>query len=113
MNLAHAIRKNVASLAQAQTTYKENVIAVNTLVTSVLTSSLPTLNNNPPDWTEYVTAYTAANADALGWVNNVMARLLDVPDEVQGYNPIISQLLTDAQAQATILKATPGPKRGA
>lgn len=56
MLLSHAIQKNVVSLAQAQNTYKENVIAVNILVTSVLTSSLPTLNNNPPDWQEFVTA---------------------------------------------------------
>lgn len=108
MKLAHAIRKNVASLAQAQNTYKDNVITVNTLVTSVLTSSLPTLNTNPPDWNDYVSAYTTAKSDALDWVNNVMARLLDVPDEVQNYNPIISQLLNDAQTQASILKATPG-----
>jgi len=103
MLLAHAIRNNVVPLAQAQNTYKENVVAVNTLVTSVLTSSLPTLFQNPPDWQDFVNAYTTANGEALNWVNNVMARLLDVPDEVQGYNTIISQLLQDAKTQASTL----------
>jgi TolA-binding protein len=107
ISLATAISKNAVSLAAAQNTYKENVIAVNTLVTSVLTSSLPTLNQNPPDWQDFVNAYVQANADALGWVNNVLARLLDVPSEVQSYNSIITQLLQDAKAQATILAANP------
>jgi len=110
MLLAHAIRNNVVSLAQAQTTYKENVVAVNTLVTSVLTSSLPTLFQNPPDWQDFVNAYTTANGEALNWVNNVMARLLDVPDEVQGYNIIISQLLQDAKTQASTLINQPSDK---
>lgn len=108
MLLAQAISKNTVSLAEAQNTYKENVIVVNTWVTSVLTSSLPTLQNIPPDWQDFVNAYTKANQDALSWVNNVMARLLDVPDEVQNYNSIITQLLQDAQQQANVLVKNPG-----
>jgi chromosome segregation ATPase len=103
MFLATAIRNNFVSLAEAQNTYKQNVVLVNTLVTSVLTSSLPTLNQNPPDWQDFITAYTEANGDALNWVNNVMARLLNVPDEVQNYNDIISQILQDAKTQASTL----------
>jgi hypothetical protein len=103
MLLAHAIRKNASSLGQAQNTYKQDVVAVNTLVTSVMTSSLPTLNTNPPDWPEFVAAYEQADAVALNWVNKVMARLLDVPDDVQNYNQVISQLLSDAKTQAQTL----------
>jgi hypothetical protein len=105
--LAHAIRKNAKTLADAQTTYKQNVVAVNTLITSVLTSQLPTLNQNPPDWTTFTNAYVQANSDALGWVNNVLARLLEVPGNVQNYNSIISQLLQDAKAQGTTLVSQP------
>lgn len=36
-----------------------------------------------------------------------MARLLDVPDEVQGHNTIIGQLLQDASAQASTLVNQP------
>lgn len=108
MLLAQAISKTSGSLAEAQNTYKENVIVVNTWVTSVLTSSLPTLNQIPPDWQDFVDAYTKANQDALNWVNNVMARLLDVPDEVQNYNSIVTQLLSDAQSQANTLVSNPG-----
>ena len=97
MALAHAISKNSLSLGVAQTSYKENVVAVNTLVTSVLSSSLPTLNTNPPDWKDFTAAFEAADAGALTWVNNVMARLLNVPDEVQSYNATITQLLADAK----------------
>lgn len=107
MVLAQAIRKNAASLAEAQNTYKQNVVTVNTLVTSVLTSNLPTLNQYPPDWQDFVTAHEQANSEALKWVNEVMARLLDVPDDVQSYNAIISQLLQDAKSQASTLVNQP------
>lgn len=106
-SLGGSIRRRAVSLAQAQNTYKQNVVAVNALVTSVLTSSLPTLNQNPPDWASYITAYEQANGDALDWVNNVMARLLNVPDEVQTYNAVITQLLQDAKTQATTLVSNP------
>ena len=95
------------SLAVAQNTYKENVVAVNTVVTNVLSSSLPTLNQNPPDWNDFTSAYVQANADALNWVNNVMARLLDVPDEVKTYNSVISGLLQDALTQTNTLISNP------
>jgi phage host-nuclease inhibitor protein Gam len=107
ISLAQAFRQRKQTLGDAQTTYKENVVAVNTLVTSVLSSSLPTLNQNPPDWPQFVIAYEKANSDALNWVNTVMARLLDVPADVQGYNNIISQLLQDAKNQGTTLVSQP------
>jgi len=110
MALALAISKNALSLAVKQTSYKENVVAVNTLVTSVLSSNLPTLSTNPPDWADFTTAFEAADAGALTWVNNVMARLLNVPDEVQSYNATISQLLADAKTQAMTLEADPTNK---
>jgi hypothetical protein len=107
MLLAHAIQRNAVSLGQAQNTYKQNVIAVNTLVTSVLTSKLPQLNQNPPDWPEFVAAYEQADATALGWVNNVMGHLLEVPTDVQNYNSMITNLLQDAKTQATTLITQP------
>ena len=110
MSLALAIKKNAVSLAETQTTYKENVVAVNTLITSVLTSKLPTLKQNPPDWADFVSAYEQANADALNWVNDVMARLLNVPDDVRDYNNIISNLLQDAKKQAGTLVQSPTNK---
>ena len=110
MALAQAISKNALSLAVKQTTYKENVVAVNTLVTSVLSSSLPTLSQNPPDWKDFQNAFEAADAGALTWVNNVMARLLNVPDEVKSYNATVTQLLQDAKAQAQTLEADPTNK---
>lgn len=91
LSLAHAIRKSSGSLVQVQTDYKQNVVAVNTVMTSVLGSSLPTLHQAPPDWQSFVSAFEAANGDALNWVNTVMARLLNVPQEVVGYNAVISQ----------------------
>ncbi|GAB2885080.1 enterotoxin (HBL) [Microbulbifer echini] len=106
-SLAKAFKHSAQSIRDTQNTYKQNVVAINTLVTNVLSSSLPTLNQNPPDWSDFVAAYTQANTDALDWVNNVLARLLDVPGEVQGYNGIISQLLQDALTQANTLKVDP------
>lgn len=108
--LAQAIRKNSLSLAVKQTTYKQNVVAVNTLVTSVLTSSLPTLNQNPPDWANFVSAYEKANSQSLNWANTVMARLLDVPDNVRNYNDSITQTLANAKTQAQALVTNPSDK---
>ena len=105
--LAKTVNKNAVSLAVAQTSYKQNVVAVNTLVTSVLTPSLPILNQNPPDWNEFVSAYEKADAGALTWLNNVMARLLHVPDEVSRYNSIVTHLLADAKAQGETLVQEP------
>jgi len=107
LSLAHAIRKNTVSLAQVQSDYKQNVVAVNTVMTSVLGSSLPTLNQVPPDWPAFVSAFEAANGDALNWVNTVMARLLNVPQDVIGYNAVISQVLQDAKNQSQTLVAQP------
>ena len=113
MLLAHAIRNSAPTLAQAQNTYKQNVVAVNTVITSVLSSQLPALKytkEKPPGWEDFDTAYEKANSDALGWVNGVMSRLLDVPDEVRSYNSTISMLLQDARSQATTLVDHPTDK---
>lgn len=105
--LSTAIKRNALSLAQEQNTYKQNVVAINTQITSVLTSRLPSLNTPPPDWQDFINAYEKANTGALKWVNNVMGRLLDVPDEVQDYNSVITLLLQDAKTQASTLVSNP------
>ncbi len=107
MQLANAIRKNAPSLAEAQNTYKENVVAVNNVVLGVLNSRLPALKQGVPDWDEFVKAYGRAQSEALGWVNSVLARLIDVPDEVRSYNATISMLLQDARLQAVTLVNRP------
>src|SRR5262245_39593664 len=107
MTLEDAIRAHSKSLVEASTTYKEEVIAVNTLVNGVLTSQLPTLNGVPPDWQDFVNAYVTSRTDALDWVNQLLSRLLEVPDDVQGFNDIIVGLLNDAEAQATTLVNDP------
>lgn len=110
MALAQAFSKNALSLAVAQTSYKQNVVAVNTLINSVLSSNLPTLNQTPPDWDQFVSEYEKANSQSLDWVNNVMARLLDVPDNVRNYNDSITQTLANAKMQAEALAKNPDDK---
>jgi len=83
------------------------VAAVTQLMTSIFSSNLPTLKQNPPDWDQFVAAYTQGKTVALSWTNNVMARLLTVPQDVQSYNPTISAALQDAQAQAALLMQNP------
>ncbi|HEX5712395.1 MAG TPA: hypothetical protein VFX85_03680 [Solirubrobacterales bacterium] len=106
--MAAAIKRNAPALAQAQATYKENVVVVNTFVNGVLTSKLPNLTNRPPDWEEFLTAYVRSGSDALEWVNEVMARLLEVPKDVASYDETVSALLEDARNQTQILVAEPG-----
>ena len=107
-SLARALNRHAGPLADAQNTYKQNVVVVNTYVTGVLSSKLPTLNSYPQDWSDFATAYEAATSSALTWVNTVMARLLSVPGDVQNYNATISQLLQDAENQANTLVDQPG-----
>jgi chromosome segregation ATPase len=107
LSLSESIRARTPSLGKAQQSYKEDVIAVNTLVNTVMSSKLPTLNTYPPDWTDFVTAHTQAQTAALSWINQVLARLLEVPDDVQSYNSTIVGYLSDAVAQAQVLVGDP------
>ena len=106
--LTLAIRKHKPLVAQTTSDYQTNVVTVNTYVNNVLSSSLPTVTPQPKDWPDYVTAWEQASSDALTWVNQCMARLLSVPQDVENYNPIISALLADAITQTNTLIANPG-----
>lgn len=86
------------------------MVAVNTLVTGVLTSNLPTLNQNPPDWADFVSAYEKANSQSLNWVNTIIVRRLDVPDNVRNNNGSITQTLANAKTQAQALVTNPSDK---
>ena len=101
------IKQQAPTLAAAQKKYKESVIAVNTQMAGVISSSLPVLLQNPPDWNNYQTAYLAAKGDALDWTNNVLARLLNVPQEVQNYNAVVTAAFADAITQVNKLIANP------
>ena len=105
--LTLAISRNMPLVAQAVSAYQTNVVTVNTYVNNVLSSSLPTVTPQPLDWGSYVTAWEQASSDALTWVNQCMARLLSVPQDVEGYNPLISALLSDAITQTNTLIANP------
>jgi len=102
-----AFSKRVQTLSDVQAAYKQSVIFVNTEATGVYSSQLGVLNTLPPDWQDFVTAHQNAQADALDWINNVMARLLTVPASVQNYNGTISAALQDAKLQAQALIANP------
>jgi len=108
VKLALAMRQGMTRFAEANTTYQTNVVTVNTYVNNVLSSSLPTVTPQPLDWQAYVTAWEAASADALTWVNQCMGKLLGVPQDVRAYNSVISALLNDAIAQTNTLIANPG-----
>lgn len=105
--LTCAISKHMPLVAATTNQYQTNVVTVNTYVNNVLSSSLPTVTPQPQDWSAYVTAWEQASTDALTWVNQCMARLLSVPQDVENYNPIISALLNDAIAQTNALIANP------
>jgi phage host-nuclease inhibitor protein Gam len=108
MSIAVAIKKNAEPLGVAQTTYKENVGIVNTYVNQVLSSKVPQLKEPPKNWSQFLTTYENAGAEALTWVNGVMARLINVPGEVDDYNSSISLSLSDAKSQANTLVSEPG-----
>jgi len=108
MALHHAFRNSARNIADVHSAYKQSVIFVNNEATGVYSSQLGVLNTLPPDWQDFVNAHQAAQADALDWINNVMARLLTVPASVQSYNATISAALQDARNQAQALIQNPG-----
>jgi hypothetical protein len=73
MSLVLAFKKNAAAVQQAEATYKQNVIEVNTLMTNISSSSIPTLNTSPPDWDSFVATFGQAKTAALSWASNVLA----------------------------------------
>jgi hypothetical protein len=105
--LAQALKAGLPRFVAANTTYQTNVCIVNTYVNSVMSSTLPTVPVQPTDWASYVTAWEQANTIALQWVNTCMARLLEVPQDVQNYNSAITALLQDAVTQTNALIANP------
>jgi hypothetical protein len=107
MSLATAIRQNTDALGQAQTSYKESVLLVDTFVSSVLSSKLPVLKNPPPDLAEYTLAYTNAKTGALRWFNDVACRLHSTPHSVRVYNDTMVAQLDDAKYQAQTLVDNP------
>jgi len=106
--LTQALRARRSSFVAATTTYQTNVCVVNTYVNNVMNTYLPTVPVQPKDWQDYVTAWEQANGVALSWVNTCMARLLNVPQDVQGYNAAIAALLQDAITQTQLLIKNPG-----
>lgn len=105
--LAQAIKTSLPRFVAANTTYQTNVCVVNTYVNNVMSSTLPTVPVQPTDWQSYVTAWEQANTIALQWVNTCMARLLEVPQDVQNYNSAITSLLQDAITQTNALITNP------
>jgi hypothetical protein len=108
LGLSKAIGKGMPRFAATATTYQTNVCIVNTYCSNVMSSTLPVVPVQPKDWQSYVTAWETAETVALKWVNTCMARLLEVPQDVQNYNATINGLLQDAITQTNALIANPG-----
>ncbi|MBA5779285.1 HBL/NHE enterotoxin family protein [Stappia sp. F7233] len=107
MYIAHALKKRKTLVLDANKTYQQNVLFVSSFCTAVLASKLPALNSYPANWAEIETAYVQANADALSWANDVLARLLATPGEVDDYNATIVATLNAAIANANALVSDP------
>jgi hypothetical protein len=110
MPLAHALRSRSLTLVKAQNDYKTSVATVSKAMHCISSSSnLPTLNTNPPDWSAFQAAYQQAQKTANDWAEHVMARLLEVPGDVQNLstNTIVTDCLQDASLQASTLITQP------
>ena len=107
MTLAIAIKQHAPAFVAAQKKYKESVIAVNMQMSAVSSSTLPAVLVIPKDWDKYQSLYLQAETAALKWVQAVLTRLLSTPPDVQGYNKVIVNTLTDAITQANTLATNP------
>ncbi|HEV7503891.1 MAG TPA: hypothetical protein VGS07_03170 [Thermoanaerobaculia bacterium] len=110
MLLSEAIAKNASNVAAAQLTYQQNVVAVTTAMFAVSQTSLPSLFFPPPNFSDFATALLAAKANALQWTNEVLAKLLDVPDDVANNNQVITQILSTCATFAQQLEQAPNPE---
>lgn len=107
MHLSKAIQGNVVSLKDTQNTYKENVLKITLLMSSVVNSNLPPMKITPPDFNQFSESLVKAKASALSWTNGPLSHLLSVPESVRDYNSIITPILQDALTQTGILKDDP------
>lgn len=110
MTISQAIQNSAQTVAAAQLTYLQNVVAVTTAMTAVSSASLPVLNDPPANWAQFTSTFTQAKTNAQAWVNDVLSRLLDVPDEVDQNNSIITNLLTNCSSYATALQQGSNPE---
>jgi prefoldin subunit 5 len=107
LSLKTMLSRNATAITDAQNSYDESVLNVSNGMSGITASQLPTLNAQPENWDEIVTAQTNAKTDALSWTNQVYAQLQNTPESVQNYNDTISALFTDALSQATMLIGDP------
>ena len=106
--LKSALSNNSRAVADAQNGYDQSVLNVCNGMSSIIASELPVLNSLPANWDEISKAYINAKTDALGWTNQVYAKLQSTPKSVQNYNNEISKTLANALKQATKLINDPG-----
>lgn len=76
----------------------------------VIKTDMPILHNTPKNIDEFNKTLVEGKTAAYGWTNNVLAKLLNVPDAVRSYNGVITQIFSDALAQTETLSKDPSNK---
>ncbi|NMP26717.1 hypothetical protein GW590_07570 [Rahnella sp. SAP-1] len=87
--------------------YKTNVATVNSLISSILDYRLPTMTLPPDNWARFCKTYIEAQSDALVWINQVIARFDNIPQDVQSYHQDITIILADAITMAQCMIDNP------
>lgn len=59
--------------------YKTNILLLNSYVTGIVTTSLPTFNMLPENYAEYLKFYGAAQLEAKKWVKTIYTNLIMIP----------------------------------
>lgn len=90
--------------------YKTNILLLNSYVTGIVTTSLPTFNILPENYAEYLKFYGAAQLEAKKWVKTIYTNLIMVPGVIADRTGITQKTLNDAQTylERIILKPDDG-----
>lgn len=107
MSLSEAISQNASTAGAAQLTYQQNVATITAAMLAVSEASIPTLYFPPSNWSGFENTFTEAKANAQQWVNDVLSKLLDVPDDVDNNNSVVTQILTACSNYAKQLEQQP------
>ena len=101
------VARAALSLSTANTQYLSDIAAVNACTAGVISTKLPALNNPPPNYAAYQALYVQAEAQALGWTNNVMGPLTSIPVTIQNSNTLVTLFFQQAIGFTEMLVKNP------
>lgn len=94
-------------ILDSTSTYKQNLVAINTYAVGVSMTTLPSLQYPPSNYGDFQNAYIQAQSQMVTFMNKVVAHLLAAPDSIDGSTTSIQSYLNTASQEALALQQDP------